>query len=97
MLTNELRRVRQITPPQQAKMMADMEKRLNLLFDMLNCETLPQAQLDRVLEIVKAIEARNQPLALDLHLQMLTQGGSELGAFQAALKYVHFLRGPVRI
>ncbi|KAL8280795.1 hypothetical protein RQP46_006799 [Phenoliferia psychrophenolica] len=87
-LTNELKRVKQVTPPQQAKMMGDMEKRLNMLFDMLNCETLPEPTLGRVLEIVKAIEARNQPLALDLHLQMLTQGGSELSAFQASLKYV---------
>ncbi|KAK4699869.1 hypothetical protein P7C70_g6385, partial [Phenoliferia sp. Uapishka_3] len=87
-LSNELRRVKQITPPQQAKMMNDMEKRLNMLFDMLNCETLPQPALGRVLDIVKAIEARNQPLALDLHLQMLTAGGNELGVFQAALKFI---------
>lgn len=39
--------------PQQAKMMNDMEKRLNVLFDMLNCEALPQPALGRVIEIVK--------------------------------------------
>lgn len=89
MLTNELNRLRQITPPNQAKMVADTEKRLNLLFDMLNCGTLSEKSVGMVLEIVAAIESHNQALALDLHLQMLTQGGAtDTGAFQAALKLV---------
>lgn len=41
------------TQPQQAKMINDTEKRLNLLFDMLNCETLSETSHARVLEIVK--------------------------------------------
>lgn len=35
-----------------------------------------------------AIEARNQQAALELHLQMLTLGSSEVTSFQAALKLV---------
>ncbi|KAM0749096.1 hypothetical protein T439DRAFT_349169 [Meredithblackwellia eburnea MCA 4105] len=88
LFSNELRRMRQITPPQQGKMLNDMEKRMNALFDMLNCETLSEPVVSRLLEITKAVEARNQPLALDLHLQMLTQGGPELSVFQAALKFL---------
>lgn len=34
-------------------MINDTEKRLNLLFDMLNCETLSEASHARILEIVK--------------------------------------------
>lgn len=34
-------------------MINDTEKRLNLLFDMLNCETLSETSHARVLEIVK--------------------------------------------
>ncbi|GAA5940398.1 hypothetical protein JCM1841_004304 [Sporobolomyces salmonicolor] len=89
-LSTELRRLRQTTPPQQAKMINDTEKRLNILFDMLNCETLSEASTATVLEICKAIEARNQALALDLHLQMLTAGpgSNDVAPFQAALKLV---------
>ncbi|GAA6000052.1 uncharacterized protein JCM10292_003600 [Rhodotorula paludigena] len=87
-LTGELNRLRQTTPPQQGKLVADTEKRLNVLFDMLNCETLSKPSSDRVLDICKAVAARNQALALDLHLQMLTAGpaSSDVAPFQAALK-----------
>ncbi|GAA6063655.1 hypothetical protein JCM10212_004922 [Sporobolomyces blumeae] len=89
-LTLELRRLRQTTPPQQAKMINDTEKRLNILFDLLNCESLPEGTVVRVLDVCRAIEARNQALALDLHLQMLTAGPApgDVAPFQAALKLV---------
>ena len=88
-LTAELGRLRQVAPPGQHKMVSDTEKRLNLLFDMLNCGTLSDKSVDKVLEIVDAIKARDQQRALELHLGMLTGGGAgDTGAFQAALKLV---------
>ncbi|GAA5998138.1 hypothetical protein JCM5350_005903, partial [Sporobolomyces pararoseus] len=86
-LTRELRRLRQTTPPQQAKMINETEKRLNMLFDLINCEQLSEPSTEKVLEICKAIESRNQPLALDLHLSMLTSS-NDVAPFQAALKLV---------
>lgn len=41
------------TQPQQAKVIADTGKRLGVLFDMLNCETLSPASTSRVLEICR--------------------------------------------
>ncbi|KAI5474282.1 hypothetical protein MNV49_003665 [Pseudohyphozyma bogoriensis] len=89
-LSNELRTFRQVyTQPQEVKMVNDIEKRLNLLFDMLNCETLRDPSLGRLLEIVKAIEARNQQAALELHLQLITLGAGDVAPFQAALKILY--------
>ncbi|KAK4049617.1 protein transport protein S31 [Microbotryomycetes sp. JL221] len=75
-------------PPQQMKMIQDTEKRINVLFDMLNCETLTPASTNRLLEVCKAIDARNKQQALDLHLQMITSGATDVGSFQAAVKFL---------
>ncbi|KAK4050426.1 protein transport protein S31 [Microbotryomycetes sp. JL201] len=75
-------------PPQHAKLIQDTEKRINLLFDMLNCETLSSASVNRLLEVCKAIDARNKQQALDLHLQMITSGATDVGSFQAAVKFL---------
>lgn len=50
-LTAELGRLRQVVPPQQGKLVAETDKRLNLLFDLLNNETLSKSSAERVLEI----------------------------------------------
>ncbi|SCV67953.1 BQ2448_74 [Microbotryum intermedium] len=75
-------------PPQQRKMVDDTAKRLSMLFDALNCETLSVATRDRLLEICRAIDTRNKAQALDLHLQMLTSGANDLAAWQAAVKLI---------
>lgn len=38
-------------PPQQGKLVAETDKRLNLLYDMLNNEALSKSSADRVLDI----------------------------------------------
>ncbi|GAA5841077.1 hypothetical protein JCM5353_001374 [Sporobolomyces roseus] len=86
-LSLELRRLRQTTPPQQAKMINETEKRLNMLFDLINCEALSENSTEKILEICRAIESRNQALALDLHLSLLTTS-NDVAPFQAALKLV---------
>uniref|UniRef100_A0A0K3C9U4 Protein transport protein SEC31 n=1 Tax=Rhodotorula toruloides TaxID=5286 RepID=A0A0K3C9U4_RHOTO len=93
-LTQELGRLRQNTPPQQTKIVNDTEKRLNILFDLLNNELLTEASAKRVLEICQAIQARNQHAALDLHFQMLTGGTQDVAPFQAALKLLVQRMGP---
>ncbi|GAA5828015.1 hypothetical protein JCM11251_005692 [Rhodosporidiobolus azoricus] len=87
-LSGELQRLRQITPPQQAKLIVDTEKRLNILFDALNCETISEGTAKNVGEVCQAIAARNQHAALDAHLRMLTGAPTEAAPWQAALKFV---------
>ncbi|BGP28314.1 protein transport protein S31 [Rhodotorula toruloides] len=93
-LTQELGRLRQNTPPQQTKIVNDTEKRLNILFDLLNNELLTEASAKRVLEICQAMQARDQHAALDLHFQMLTGGTQDVAPFQAALKLLVQRMGP---
>ncbi|GAA5974365.1 hypothetical protein JCM11641_005236 [Rhodosporidiobolus odoratus] len=87
-LSGELDKLRQITPPQQIKVVNDTEKRLNILFDMLNNETIKDETAKSVGEVCRAIAARNQQAALDAHLQLLTGAPGEVAPFQAALKYL---------
>ncbi|BGP12140.1 hypothetical protein JCM10213_004705 [Rhodosporidiobolus nylandii] len=87
-LTGELNRLRQVTPPQQAKIVTDTEKRLNVLFDMLNNETISENTAKNVGEVCQAIAARNQNAALEAHLRMLTAAPTEAAPFQAALKFI---------
>ncbi|KAI9627655.1 hypothetical protein H4Q26_017222 [Puccinia striiformis f. sp. tritici PST-130] len=66
----------------------DTERRLNVLFDGLNCETVPLSVIDELTDIVKAIEARNLQLALQLHVSLLTSGikSDELTTYMPAIK-----------
>ncbi|KAG0147287.1 hypothetical protein CROQUDRAFT_91729 [Cronartium quercuum f. sp. fusiforme G11] len=80
--------MRQSLPPNQKKLVDDTERRLNVLFDGLNCETVPATVVDELLEIVKAIESRNLQHALQLHISLLTSGvkSDELTTYMPAIK-----------
>jgi len=52
-LNAKMQRFKQLCPPQQKKMADDTERRLNLLFDALNCETLSKPSVDRVLDLAR--------------------------------------------
>ncbi|KAG8985457.1 protein transport protein S31 [Tulasnella sp. JGI-2019a] len=71
-LSNELARLRQTTPPQQKRMVDDTERRLNALFDALNCETLSKSVSDQLNALTDAMERRDQQAALQIHVDMLT-------------------------
>lgn len=86
-LSKELQRLRQITPPQQIKIVNDCAKKLDILFDRLNCETLSEAAHSLLLEICRAIDAKRQPVALDLHIQLLT-GTNDATSYQSAVKLI---------
>ncbi|GAA6019004.1 hypothetical protein JCM10207_006285 [Rhodosporidiobolus poonsookiae] len=93
-LSREIGRLRQTTPPNQAKIVVDTEKRLNILFDQLNCETLSDATVKNVDAVCQAIAQRNSQGALDAHLHMLQGAPTEAAPFQAALKLVIQRMGP---
>jgi protein transport protein SEC31 len=83
-----------LTQPQQRRLVDDLERRINPLFDALNCETLSKPVVDRLLTLTKgdlifvvfsfnmmtlgvlvlAMEARDRPAALALHVELLTTG-----------------------
>lgn len=71
-LANEIGRLQQITPPQQKRFLDDTERRLNVLFDDLNCETIPPAIVAQLGELVKAIAARDAQAALAMHVDMVS-------------------------
>jgi protein transport protein SEC31 len=48
-----MNRMRQLTPPQQKRIVDDVERRLNPLFDALNCETLSEGVLEQLLVLIK--------------------------------------------
>lgn len=45
--------MKQVTPPQQKRVVEDLERRIGSLFDALNCETLPDSAVDQLLVLVK--------------------------------------------
>jgi len=87
-LTNHLNRMKQQTPPQQRRVIEDLERRLNNLFDALNCETLSPAIVDQLLVLTKAMEAHDRPAALAIHVDLLTRGSAtdEIGIWMSGVK-----------
>jgi protein transport protein SEC31 len=65
--------MRQLTPPPQKRIVDDVERRLNPLFDALNCETLSEGVLEQLAVLTKAMEARDKPAALAIHVEILTR------------------------
>jgi protein transport protein SEC31 len=52
-LSSHLNRMKQATPPQQKRIVDDLERRIGSLFDSLNCETLSDSVVDQLLVLVK--------------------------------------------
>ncbi|KAG8881687.1 protein transport protein S31 [Tulasnella sp. 331] len=71
-LSSALATLKQTTPPQQKRMVDDTERRLNTLFDALNCETLSTSVSEKLHGLTNAMERRDQQAALQIHLEMLT-------------------------
>ncbi|TDL22025.1 hypothetical protein BD410DRAFT_276586 [Rickenella mellea] len=87
-LAQELIRLKQTTPPQQKRMVDDTERRLNALFDALNCETLSPSVVDQLIELTEAMAARDQQRALALHVDLLTNGSrtDDVGLWASGVK-----------
>lgn len=65
-----------MVPAQQRRYLDDTQRRLNVLFDGLNCETVPLPIIAQLGEMIKAIAARDPQAALAMHVDMLTRGPS---------------------
>lgn len=88
-LSRELNRFKSITPPTQKRMLDDADRRINLLFDLINCGTVDPKLMPNLQQLCQAIEARNQQAALGLHVQLVSV--SPGGDFSAALVGVKLL------
>lgn len=53
-----------------------MERRVNLLFDLLNNGLLDTKLVNGLMALVGAVDRRDQQGALGIHLQLVTQSGS---------------------
>jgi len=80
--------LKQTTPPQQKRLVDDVERRLNSLFDALNCETLSQYVTDELLNLSQAMAARDRNAALSIHVELLTKGSltDDIALWMSALK-----------
>ncbi|UZJ54908.1 hypothetical protein CBS101457_004228 [Exobasidium rhododendri] len=88
-LSRELARFKSIVPPSQKRMTDDADRRINLLFDLINCGTLDPKVIPGVQQLCQAIEARNQTAALGLHVQLVSISSG--GDFSAALVGIKLL------
>ncbi|KAN0064406.1 protein transport protein S31 [Thecaphora frezii] len=85
-LLQELTRLKSVTPPTQKRMVDDTERRINLLLDHLNCGTVDAKMVQGLLQLVGAINARNQAAALSIHLQLATSATGDITAALVGVK-----------
>ncbi|OXG53532.1 protein transporter SEC31 [Cryptococcus neoformans] len=88
-LSRELTRVKQSNiPPHVKRIVDDTERRLNILFDGLNNETVPKQAVDMMNEISKAIAARDLNAALAMHVELLTTASGDMTSWAPGVKQI---------
>lgn len=87
-LTRELGRFKSITPPAQKRMADDVDKRVNMLLDLLNCGTLDARVVQALSGICQAIDARNQQAALSQYVQLASSTSGDVATALFGLKQV---------
>lgn len=87
-LTEQIAHLRQTVPPQQKRMVDDLERRINPLFDALNCETLSKPVVNQLLVLIQAIAAHDRDSALGIHVDLLTRGSQtdDIGLWMSGIK-----------
>ncbi|KAG6812361.1 hypothetical protein H0H92_003261 [Tricholoma furcatifolium] len=87
-ISEQLNQLKQRTPPNQKRQVDDLERRINPLFDALNCETLSRPVVDQLLVLTSAMEAHDRPAALSLHVDLLTRGSvtDDIGLWMSGVK-----------
>ncbi|CAE6433362.1 unnamed protein product [Rhizoctonia solani] len=87
-LSEHLARLKQNTPPQQKRMVDDIERRLNVLFDALNCETISRPVVEQLLTLIQAMQAHDAQGATSIHVDLLTRGSrtDDIGLWMSGVK-----------
>lgn len=77
-LNTELQRIKAGSPPAHLRRIVDdTERRLNLLFDDLNNDSVAPGTVEKLSEIVSAINSRDANTALAIHVDMLTTAAGD--------------------
>jgi len=71
-LTNEIQRVGARAPQNYKQHVADAQKRLNILFDLLNNQSLEPDTIDEIKEVAQQIQSRQHDAATALMKQIIT-------------------------
>ncbi|TFK85253.1 hypothetical protein K466DRAFT_588247 [Polyporus arcularius HHB13444] len=87
-VSGQLEQLKQVTPPQQRRMVDDLERRINPLFDALNCETLSRPVCEQLLVLIRAMEAHDREQAMAIHMDLLTRGSltDDIGLWMSGIK-----------
>ncbi|KZT07919.1 uncharacterized protein LAESUDRAFT_697968 [Laetiporus sulphureus 93-53] len=87
-ISGQLERVKQISPPSQKRLTDDLERRINPLFDALNCETLSKHVQEKLIVLSRAMEAHDREAALNIHMDLLTSGTltDDIGLWMSGVK-----------
>jgi len=80
--------MKQTTPANQKRLVDDLERRINPLFDALNCETLSRPVVDQLVVLTRAMDAHDRPAALAIHVELLTRGSQtdDIGLWMSGIK-----------
>ncbi|GAA98043.1 uncharacterized protein L969DRAFT_86032 [Mixia osmundae IAM 14324] len=78
------------------KVQDDTIKRMLVLFDALNCDTISRPTVDKLAEIIRTLEAGDANKALQLHLELLSSVNQteDIGPWMPALKLIIRSSGP---
>ncbi|KAJ7294086.1 hypothetical protein C8J57DRAFT_1553850 [Mycena rebaudengoi] len=87
-ISQQLAQMRQTTPPQQKRLVDDLERRISPLFDALNCESLSPPVVEQLLVLTRAMESHDRPAALAIHVDLLTRGSQtdDIGLWMSGIK-----------
>lgn len=85
--TKYLEEIKPAAPPKYAKHVADMEKRLNILFDLLNKQDiLTEGTLDLLTNVASELENKNYTAAASSNDAILVHHANEVGAWHTGVK-----------
>jgi protein transport protein SEC31 len=87
LLSADMERVKARAPPNFSRQVTDTEKRLGILFDHLNNEELLSAEtLESMLNLAKALAARDYVTAHSIQVNLLTNKTSECTQWMTGVK-----------
>lgn len=84
--TRIMESIKPAAPAKYSKHVADMDKRLNILFDILNKRSLSPGAVNLLNMVVEALTAKDYAKATEISNDILAQHGSEVGDWHTGVK-----------
>ncbi|OCH86016.1 hypothetical protein OBBRIDRAFT_783955 [Obba rivulosa] len=87
-ISGQLEQLKQTTPPQQKRLVDDLERRINPLFDVLNCGTLSKPVCEQLIVLARAMDQHDRDVAMAIHMDLLTRGSltDDIGLWMSGIK-----------